>query len=62
MKSCLKLSWTRLGVRLGLIFMCAYRDGVAVVTYEFQLFKCYESVEKYGVADVTCKTCFHYVL
>ena len=40
-------------------FMFAYRDGVA---YEFQLFKCYESVEKIGVADVTSKTCFQYVL
>ena len=36
---------------------------VAVVKYEFKLFKCYKCVEKYGVADVTCKKiCFQYVL
>ena len=38
--------------------MFTYGDGVAVVTYEFKLFKCYTCVEKYGVADVTCKNMF----
>ena len=54
------MSWCAFGFKCSMFKIWRW---IAVVKYEFKLFKCYKCVEKYGVADVTCKkVCFQYVL